>query len=269
MALAACSSPEDIGEAVGVEQAEAANRGGESALEQVERRIAGGAKETTFEDEAEADGGSRTFRYTWPAQVTAIPELAAILERQRAEALAEQARAWQQSLEEFAGDDCVTCKTRGFYKQWTVAADSERFLSLRGETSTYTGGAHGNMEFDALVWDRASGRALSPMVLFTAPAALSDALREPYCAALIEVQRERRGEYFTEPDDPFDRCPTLDELAIVPATSNGVEIDELQLLAAPYVAGAYAEGNYEVTLPVTQAVLDALRPDYREGFAPR
>ncbi|MEO0056797.1 MAG: hypothetical protein RIT17_233, partial [Pseudomonadota bacterium] len=31
--------------------------------------------------------------------------------------------------------------------------------------------------------------------------------------------------------------------------------------------GSYAEGPYEVTLPVTQAVLAAVKPEYKAAFA--
>ena len=43
--------------------------------------------------------------------------------------------------------------------------------------------------------------------------------------------------------------------------------DRIGLLAAPYVAGAYAEGSYEVTLPVTPKVLAAVKPEYKAAFA--
>ncbi len=35
----------------------------------------------------------------------------------------------------------------------------------------------------------------------------------------------------------------------------------------PYVAGAYAEGDFEFTLPVSPAMLRAVKPDYRDAFA--
>jgi len=39
------------------------------------------------------------------------------------------------------------------------------------------------------------------------------------------------------------------------------------VLIDPYAAGPYAEGGYEVTLPVTPAVLRAVKPEYRALFA--
>ena len=37
-------------------------------------------------------------------------------------------------------------------------------------------------------------------------------------------------------------------------------------VASPYVAGPYVEGEYEVELPVTARLIEALRPEYRESF---
>ena len=61
-------------------------------------------------------------------------------------------------------------------------------------------------------------------------------------------------------------------LAIYPITlllgsARGGRIDRIGLLADPYVAGSYAEGTYEVTLPVTPAIVRAVKPAYRTAFA--
>ena len=37
-------------------------------------------------------------------------------------------------------------------------------------------------------------------------------------------------------------------------------------VADPYVAGSYAEGRYEIRLPVTAAFVAALKPEYRASF---
>ena len=55
----------------------------------------------------------------------------------------------------------------------------------------------------------------------------------------------------------------------VALSSNRRAIDRLGLLVGPYVAGAYAEGSYDITLPVTPAVLKAVKPEYRGAFAVR
>ncbi|MEQ8772476.1 MAG: DUF4163 domain-containing protein [Erythrobacter sp.] len=257
VALVNCSSPEEMGEAVGLDDSD------------IELTVSSTAdpRAVNFEDSAERDGGTRDFTYAWPAEVSAIPDLAALLEQRREAALAEQKADWEEALAEFAGEECTSCKSRGYIKGWEVTADTPRFLSLKGEASLYAGGAHPNSAFDALVWDRKAGRALAPLNLFTSPEALWQAVRTPYCEGLLVLQEERRGEYFVPPEDPLAECPSLDDLVLVPASNGGASVDELRLLAAPYIAGAYAEGPYMVRLPVTDALLAAVKEDYRGAFA--
>ncbi|MFU7527707.1 PdaC/SigV domain-containing protein [Qipengyuania sp. ASV99] len=260
-ALIACSSPQDMGEEIAVEE-------GETAQSVLERRTAAGAKAVAFEDNAESSGGgAREFAYGWPAQVSAIPALAEMLTAQRDAALTAQKSEWEASLAEFAGEECISCTSRGFGKQWEVVADLPRFLSLSAQSYIYSGGAHGNSDFDALVWDRESARAFTPAEMFASTAALDTAVREDYCAALEDERRERRGEYYSANDDVFGDCPGVEELTVLVGSSTGREFDRIGLLAAPYVAGAYAEGPYEVTLPVTAQILAAVRPEYRAAFA--
>ena len=52
-------------------------------------------------------------------------------------------------------------------------------------------------------------------------------------------------------------------------SSNGKAFDRIGILVAPYEAGPYAEGDYEITLPVTDAVIAAVKPEYRPSFASR
>lgn len=62
-------------------------------------------------------------------------------------------------------------------------------------------------------------------------------------------------------------CPPVKDLTILLGSTNGRAIDRIGLLADPYVAGSYAEGSYEVTLPVTRAIAGAVKPAYRAAFA--
>jgi hypothetical protein len=39
------------------------------------------------------------------------------------------------------------------------------------------------------------------------------------------------------------------------------------VLVAPYNAGPYAEGSYEVTVPVTPEILALVKAEYRDSFA--
>ncbi|MEL7446858.1 MAG: DUF4163 domain-containing protein [Pseudomonadota bacterium] len=258
--FASCSSPEEVSDAVGVE-AETTP----AASAELESRVAVDAEPVEFKDEATSDEATRDFNYSWPRQASAIPELAKLLEQRRDAALAEQKSEWQEALEEFAGSDCVACRNRGYGAEWQVVADLPRFLSLSSSRYTYTGGAHGNSDFDALIWDREESAALNPLALFTSPDAVAKAIRKPWCDGLRAEKEKRLGE--AGDSSIFGGCPTLDQLNLLIGSSNGETFDRIGLQAAPYVAGSYAEGAYEVTVPVTQDVIDAVQPQYKEFFS--
>lgn len=253
--LAGCSSPEQAG---------GAGPGAEANAEATASADAA-AQGVAFADNAEKDGGTREFAYKWPAEVSGIPALAERLAAERDKALAEQKADWQTALDEFAGEDCASCKALSYSKEWELVADLPRYLSLSAHIYLYTGGAHGNSAFEALVWDREAGAALDTGAMFTSEAALQDALGDAWCKALKAERGERLGEDYAA-DDIFP-CPDIAQLTVLLGSSDRKSFDRIGLIAAPYVAGSYAEGPYEVTLPVTQAVLDAVKPVHREDFA--
>ncbi|MDP4604903.1 MAG: DUF4163 domain-containing protein [Erythrobacter sp.] len=260
-ALAGCSSPEEVAQGAGVTAK--ANASTSSASASASSSSTNGA--SSFEDNAEQDGGSREFAYGWPAAVSAIPALAARFTDERTAALAEQKAEWAEALREFAGEDCVACTSRGYSKEWKVVADLPRYLSLSADMYLYTGGAHGNSAFEALVWDREAGAALDPTAMFRSEAALQDALGAGWCAALQAERAERLGGDYAE--DSFFPCPPIADLTLLLGSSNKATFNRIGLIAAPYVAGSYAEGPYEVTLPVTPALLAAVKPEYKAAFA--
>lgn len=257
MSSAACSKVEDYREDVGAETRAAASATATS-----------GAKGVTFEDNAEKNGGSREFAYRWPAAVSAHPELVAMLEDERGQALAEQKSEWDTALAD-SPDDCVSCKSRSFEKSWEVVADLPRWLSLSSDFSVYTGGAHGMYGAEGLVFDKQARAIRRPLDLFASPAALQQAVEARWCAALDREREERRGEPVDTSDEVFGGCPGIDELTVLLGSSNGETFDRIGLIAGPYVAGSYAEGAYEVTLPVDEAVLAAVKPEYAEDFSVR
>ena len=250
--LAACSSPEEV-----FEQAD-----GVSA-----EKVSEAAKPeaVTFEDNAEQDGGNRNFSYAWPAEVSAIPALAESFAAERDATLAEQKSDFQGALAEFPGEDCVSCKSLDFSKDWQVVTNLPRFLSLSATISLYTGGAHGNSGFEALVWDREVEAGYDPKAMFTSEAALQDALGVAWCKALKAEKVAKMGA--DADNDTLFPCPPIADLTLLLGSSDKKAFNRVGLIAAPYVAGSYAEGPYEVTLPVTQAVLQAVKPEYREAFA--
>jgi len=261
--LAACSSPQEL-------DAQIVEASGESVQATLERRVAASSAPTEFSDQETRGEAERDFDYSWPAQASAIPSLAAVLTERRDEALASQKEEWEQSVAEFAEMNCITCVMRSYSGSWEVAADTPRFLLLTGETFTYTGGAHGNSFFDALLWDRTAndgaGDAMRPVDMFVGEAALENIAFGDYCSALNLVRSERRDVDPTTVDQ-FDNCPSVTELVVMPTSSDGKSFDGVAMLAAPYVAGSFAEGPYEFSIPMTPVLLEAVKPEYRAEFS--
>ena len=206
------------------------------------------------------------FSYEYPAAVAAQPALAralnADLARQRRE-LADGARAARAD----AKGSTYPFMAYGFSATWQVVTELPGWLSLSENFWSFSGGAHGNPGFDSLLWDKAQQKRRAMLDLFTSKAALSTAIRAPFCAALNAQRAEKRG----SPVDPsstseFDTCiDPVAEVLILGSTDHR-HFDRLGILIAPYEAGPYAEGEYEVSLPVTPAVIAAVEPQYRALF---
>jgi hypothetical protein len=207
------------------------------------------------------------FEYSYPAEAGNLPELAALLDRRldRARTLiAEQAAEGRSE----ARENGFPFNKYSSGMAWKVVADLPGWLSLSGELTSYTGGAHGIYGMQSLVWDKEGGEARRGMDLFTSPEALGEALGERYCEALDALRAERRPEELQD-DTFFIDCPSMEELTVLVGSSNGRTFDRLTLYAGPYVAGPYAEGAYEVDLDVDAAVLEAVKPEFRESFGTR
>ena len=204
------------------------------------------------------------FTYEWPAEAAAIPTLD---KRFRADA----AKAFAEARKYAEEDMALTREQKRDYNQHFYAAGWERFgqskrlLSLGETVETFTGGAHPNHDFNALVWDRQLGKEVAMHRLFAKPTAFGAVTRSAYCKTLDKERMDRReGEKL---GGEFDECPKFADLAIVPADKDGNgRFDRIDFIAPPYVAGPYVEGEYEIELPVTTALIAALKPEYRPSF---
>ena len=209
------------------------------------------------------------FKQAWPRKVGAIPKLAARLDREGA--------AVKRELAEQAEEDRKATEGRGFpfnkhsySEDWNVVADLPGWLSLSKDFRTFTGGAHGMYGNASLVWDKRAGVGVKGIELFASPAVLGEALGDRLCEALDAERLRRRGpEYMPDPDDPFGACPGVNEATVLVGSSNGRSFNRIELYFGPYVAGAYAEGAYELDFPVDAMVLDSVKPEYRSAFSIR
>lgn len=205
------------------------------------------------------------FSYAYPAQAAAVPFLVDKFSKDAASSRADALK--------MAKDDSAAMKASGYpfrphsvETKWRVEADTPRFLSLESESYVYTGGAHGMTGYDVVLWDKARRRETSVKAVMTSPAAFAAAIRDPFCKELDRQRAEKRGEPVVRGDDDFTQCIDPMEQILVPTSSNGKLIDSMTVVVGPYSAGPYAEGSYDVKLPVDAAMRKAIKTEYQDGF---
>ncbi len=206
------------------------------------------------------------FDYAYPAAAGAIPKLKAWLDGE-----IEQQKA---ELVENATNQKAESKKEGFpfnplgsWTEWKVVTDLPGWLSLSADLSEYSGGAHPNHGSTALIWDKQADQQRAPIDLFTSKEALSRVIRKDFCAALDKQRGQRRGDPVKPGStEEFDQCIDPAASTLILGSSNRQTFDRIGILVGPYEAGPYAEGSYEVTLPVSAAVLATVKPEYRSTF---
>ena len=207
------------------------------------------------------------FSFAYPPRVAAVPALATYLDARRAAALSETAKDAAEERRDSRQNKYSFNRYETSIK-WSMVTETPRLLSLSSETYTFSGGAHGGTSSSALVWDKTARQRLRPIDLFASPAALWAAIKPAYCNALNVERQKRRGEPVAAGStDMFDTCPPFKDLTLLLGSTDRAAVNRIGLIADQYVAGSYAEGPYEVTLPVTAAVVTAVKPGYRAAFA--
>ncbi|EQB07378.1 hypothetical protein L288_09740 [Sphingobium quisquiliarum P25] len=207
------------------------------------------------------------FLYAWPAQVSAVPDLAAKLRKDMTEGKADALKMAEQDRKG-ARQSGFPFHAHSLETRWTVTADTPRFLALQSTNYSYTGGAHGMTAYKALLWDKARRRETSFPALMTSEAAFAAAIRDRFCDELDKARAEKRGEPVTRGgDDPFSDCIDPMKEVLTPASKGGKLIEGVTVMISPYSAGPYAEGSYEVFLPVDAAMRKAIKTEYQDAFA--
>nr|WP_240511367.1 DUF4163 domain-containing protein [Novosphingobium panipatense] len=231
----------------------------EPAAETSEVPVGGGRAEKTENDLYE-------FSYSYPDAAGAIPGLKANLDKQFDASRADLVSSAKEGQSEAKQND-FPYHAYSYGEEWKVVTDLPGWLSLSSEIYTYSGGAHGMTTFDALLWDRHAETARKPIDLFISKEALSKAIRTSFCAALDKARVRKRGGPIDRSDEMFSECIDPVEQVVILGSTNKQTFDRIGLLVPPYNAGPYAEGSYEVTVPVTGAVMAALKPQYRSSFS--
>src|SRR5690606_36377565 len=146
--------------------------------------------------------------------------------------------------------------------EWKTVTRIPGWISLSGMLSGYDGGAHPNYTYLALLWDSQTDSKVNAIDLFSSPAAFEKAVDERFNN---ELNRQRRGKREGDlGEGPFAAALQPGEQTIILGSSDGQRFDRIGFLVPPYQAGPYVEGAYEVTLSVDAALLEALKPEYRQ-----
>lgn len=156
--------------------------------------------------------------------------------------------------------------------RWDAPVETVRLVSADGMVWSFTGGAHGNPGFHAILWDRAGQRAVVPADLFRAGADLSE-LDRALCDSINAAKAARGGDqawdpapYRGEQGDGIWSCPAAIEtpFSLAPGDTMG-KAGGLVFLIDPYVVGPYAEGVYTAVVPAA-AFSALLSPEWADQF---
>lgn len=208
-----------------------------------------------------------SFEYSYPATVNTHPKLRQTIEKDKAAQLKElQALAREMSRDTDRPFANMAVETS---VAWETVTDLPAYLSLTMDNWSYTGAAHGNWWRTSQVWDKKAAKSLDPFDFFTSKAAFDELVQTSYCDLLdIERSKRRDGEKVdrSQTDDWMQACPKPSELVLILGSSNGKAFNRLSVYASPYAVGPYVEGDYEVDLPMTAALIAAVKLQYRGAF---
>ncbi len=206
------------------------------------------------------------FHYSYSVEAAGIPDLhdwlEADLARTKAALISDAKEGREDAKASGYAFNAYTASS-----DWNVVTDLPGWLSLSTLVGSYSGGAHPNYGYDTILWDKAANIRRSAMDLFTSKAAIKAAVLKAFCAELQRQRAKKRGgEEPGDPEDDFNKCIDPTEQTVILGSKSHKGFDRIGFLIAPYNAGPYAEGSYEVTLPVTAAVVAAAKPEYRAAF---
>lgn len=205
------------------------------------------------------------FAYAYPAQAAAVPALVARFDKDMSVGRADALKMAREDQEAAKQSD-FPFHAHSAEVRWTVAADTPRFLVLEATRYVFTGGAHGMTGYDALLWDRERKRETSFAAMMTSPAAFAATIRDRFCRELDKARAEKRGAAVGPGDDDFTKCIDPMKEVLVPTSRDGKLIDGVTVVVAPYSAGPYAEGSYDIALPVDTPMRKAIKTEYQTAF---
>ena len=208
-----------------------------------------------------ADIADAKVQLTLPAGIERYPELHAKLYN-------DGRREMLEFIHQAVGDRIRLARKgvpeRGPYQRtvaWTITAVSPHLISLRSAWFDDTGGVHPNHGSDVLLWDRVRNVMVLQSELFK-PDVDTRAQDFWLCKALTRAKEARVG-----PSAPKSwTCPRWNDAhAVLTPSTRPYRIGGMMFLFDPYVIGAYAEGDYEVLMPLAK-FQSILAPGWAEDF---
>ncbi|APG61702.1 hypothetical protein LPB140_01340 [Sphingorhabdus lutea] len=155
--------------------------------------------------------------------------------------------------------------------EYFIMAKNDHLISIRKDVFIFTGGAHGMYGATSLLWDvKKDKEILSPLSLFKDDMAF---LRSKYCKKLSNRKAEIAISYGDTVDakdrDSYDNgfgCPSFADLTIIFESKQGGKFDSINIIAIPYSAGPYSDGQYEIKMDIDADVAAMIKPEYRDAF---
>jgi hypothetical protein len=153
--------------------------------------------------------------------------------------------------------------------RWSYTARAGDLVSLLGEASEYTGGAHPNHRFDAHI-ARTNGDRIEFHDMLVAQRSPSPAMTIAVCEAL-KTAKLAKIKSATILDEPIvcvgpNANAKIEEARIVLAPSNEAnKFGGIYAYYEPYAVGAYAEGPFVLTIQ-QEIFAEDLRPEFRPLF---
>lgn len=154
---------------------------------------------------------------------------------------------------------------------WKETARAGDIVSLVGEASEYTGGAHPVTFFDTHIAHIKTGDAIKFDDLFLPKRSPSPAFQIALCEAL-KAAKIARGGTATIYDEPIvcvgPNANTKPEQAMIALAPSDVadRFGGVHVYYAPYIVGPYSEGTYALTIQ-QDIFAEDLRPEARVLFA--
>ncbi|MGB3723485.1 MAG: hypothetical protein WA979_11805 [Pacificimonas sp.] len=205
---------------------------------------------------------SPTLNFHWrvPAEVAQHPALLATM---RTDALQAQEKMRTTAREEaqFRAENGARPVAISMDESWALSWENAALLNLTVAQNSYRGGAHPNLVYKSILWDKTAARAIALPDLFSDWPNIEAGLSAQYCEALDAERAKRRGAD-VDSDGPFGKCPPLTEQPVALMGNAYDGFYGIEVLLGPYVAGAYAEGSYRIELPFDEAMRAAMKADY-------